>query len=105
MNGLRVLKNFHIDCEACAFDKQHRDEFHVVKDRKQRDTIELVHTDLCGPIQTRFLGGAYYFLIFVDAFTRFTWVYFLKLKSHAFEYFKQFRNMIEKKIGKFIGFL
>lgn len=50
VDALPILKKFHIDCEACAFGKKHRDEFPVVKDRKQRDTLELVHTDLCGPI-------------------------------------------------------
>lgn len=78
VDGLPVLKNFHIDCEACAFGKQHRNEFLAIKDMKQRDILKLVHTDLCGPMQTRSLGGAYYFLIFVDDCTRFKWVYFLK---------------------------
>ena len=58
VDGLPVLKKFHIDCEACAFGKKHRDEYPIVKDRKQRDTLELVHTNLCGPMQTRSLGGA-----------------------------------------------
>lgn len=97
VNGIPILKNLPIDCEACAFRKQHRDEFLDVKDKKQRDTLELVHTDLCGPMQTRSLGGAYIFLIFVDECTRFTWVYFLRQKNHAFEYFKQFRSMIKEK--------
>jgi len=66
VDGLPVLKKFHIDCEACAFGKQHRDEFPIIKDRKRRDILELLHTDLCGPTQTRSLGGAYYFLIFVN---------------------------------------
>ncbi len=105
VNGLPVLKKLHIDNEACAFGKQHRDEFLSVKDRKQRDTLKLVHTDLCGPMKTRSLGGTYYFLIFVDDCTRFTWVYFLRQNSHAFEYFKQFRNMIEKQARKFIRIL
>ena len=105
VDGLPVLKRLHINCEACAFGKQHRDEFPIIKDRKQRDILELVHTDLCGPMQTRSLGRAYCFLIFVDDCTRFTWVYFLRQNSHAFEYFKQFRNMIEKQIGKFIRIL
>jgi len=78
VDGIPVLKKLHIDCEACAFEKQHRDEFPIVKDRKHRDTLELLHTDLCGPMQTRLLGGVYYFIIFVDDCTRFTWVYFLR---------------------------
>jgi len=105
VDGIPVFKKLHIDYEACALSKQHRDEFPAIKDRKQRYILELVHTDLCGPMQTRSLGGAYYFLIFVDDCKRFKWVYFLKQKSHAFEYFKQFRNTIEKQSGKFIRIL
>ena len=105
VNVLPVLKSMHVECEACALGKLHRDEFLVIVDRKQRDILELVHTDLCGPMQTMSLGGACYFLIFVDECTRFTWVYFLRQKSHAFEYFKQFKSMIEKQTRKFIKIL
>jgi hypothetical protein len=48
-------------------------------------------------MQTRSLGGAYYFLIFIDDKTRYTWVYFMRKKSDVFEYFKEFKNMVEKK--------
>ena len=50
VNGLLVLKNFHVDCEACALGKMHRDEFPTNLDRKKRDIVELVHIDLCGPM-------------------------------------------------------
>nr|KAJ0217759.1 hypothetical protein LSAT_V11C300154580 [Lactuca sativa] len=39
--------------------------------------------DLFGPIPVRSLGGNKYTLVVVDEFTRFTWVVFLKKKSHA----------------------
>jgi len=48
VNGLPILIKLHIDCEGCAFSENHRDEFLAIKDRKQRDTLKLVHTDLCG---------------------------------------------------------
>ena len=48
--GLPDLKHSHVDCEACALGKMHRDEFLVNVDIKQRDILELVHTDLCGPV-------------------------------------------------------
>nr|KAJ0212748.1 hypothetical protein LSAT_V11C400213150 [Lactuca sativa] len=38
---------------------------------------------LVGPIPVRSLGGNKYTLVVVDEFTRFTWVVFLKKKSHA----------------------
>ena len=62
VNGLPVLKHVHVDCEAFALGKMHRGEFPVNVDRKKRDILELVHTDLCGPMQSRSLRGAYYFL-------------------------------------------
>lgn len=75
---LPALKNVHVDCGACALGKVHRDEFPVNVDRNKRYILELVHTDLCGPMQTRSLEGAYYFLLFIDDCTRFTWVHFLR---------------------------
>ena len=74
-------------------------------DRRRRDILKLVHTDLCRPMQTRLLGGAYYFLLFIDDYTRFTWVYFLREKSHTFEFFKEFRSMVEKQTSKSIMIL
>ena len=67
--------------------------------------LYLVHTDVCGPMQTRSLGGAFYFLLFIDDCMRYTWVYFLRQKSDFFEYFKEFRTMVEKKTGKSIKIL
>ena len=65
--------------------KMHRDEFPSNPDKKKRDLLDLVHTDVCGPMQTRSLGGAFYFLLFIDDCTRYTWVYFLRRKSDVFE--------------------
>ena len=50
-------------------------------DKRKREILELVHTDVCGPMQTRSLGGAYYFIIFIDDRTIYTWVYFMRNKS------------------------
>ena len=72
VEGLPVLKPNHINCDACALGNLRRDEFPVNLDRKKRDILELVHTDICGMVQTRSLVGSYYFLVFVDDCMRFT---------------------------------
>ena len=56
-------------------------------------------------MQIRSLGGAWYFPIFVDDRSRYTWIYFIWRKSDVFEYFKKFRTMVEKQIGKCIKVL
>jgi hypothetical protein len=71
-------------CEGCIFGKQHRESFLVGKSYREKDPLEIVHSDICGPMQTPSIGGNTYFLTFIDDFSRKTWIYFLKHKSGAF---------------------
>ena len=77
VEGIPELKSEHLECEACALGKQHREEFPLHTEKKQRELIELIHTDVCGPMQTMSIDGARYF-IFVDDRSRYTWVYFIR---------------------------
>ena len=58
-----------------------------------------MHADLCGPMQTPSLDNNRYFVVFVDDFSRFVWVYFVKEKSECFVVFKRFKSYAEKKSG------
>lgn len=99
-----IIKGDHFKCESCALRKQHREEFSVQENRRKREILELVHTDVCGPMQTKSLGGAYYFLIFIDDIIRYTWVYFTRNKSDMFEFFKEFKSMVESKHQRALKF-
>ena len=59
--------------------------------------LQLVHADVCGPMNTPSITGNRYFLLFVDDFSRKMWVYFLKQKSDAFPVFQQFKAIVEKE--------
>lgn len=43
-----------------------------------------------------------YILTFINDFSRYTWIYFLKHKDHVFEKFKEFRAFIEKQYGQLV---
>jgi hypothetical protein len=105
VEGLPVIKNVHLECSACALGKQHRDAFPVHQEKIHNDLLELIHTDVCGPMQTKSLGSSSYFLTFIDDRSRYTWIYFIRRKGDVFEYFKEFRIMIEKQTGKCIKIL
>ncbi|KAL4376447.1 hypothetical protein GQ457_02G008830 [Hibiscus cannabinus] len=77
-------------CEACVFGKQARTSFQKKAEYRAKHPLELIHTDLCGPITPESFSGKRYFISFVDDFSRKTWV-FLKEKSEAFETFKKFK--------------
>jgi transposase InsO family protein len=57
--------------------------------------LEIVHSDVCGPMRTTSLGGARYFVTYIDDFSRKVWVYSLKSKGECLEKFKEFKALVE----------
>lgn len=76
-------------CESCIFGKQSKKSFPVGKSWRASECLELVHADLCGPMQTKSIGGSQYFLLFTDDFSRFSWVYFQATKAETFQNFQK----------------
>jgi hypothetical protein len=50
VEGLPMLKNENLACDGCALGKMHKNEFPSNPNRKKRDVLDLVHTDVCGPM-------------------------------------------------------
>ena len=67
-------------CATCIKAKHQRTYIRKPARRAERP-FELIHSDLCGPIQVPSLSDARYFIIYVDDHTRHVWVYFLKSKK------------------------
>ena len=90
-------------CEACLEGKQHRQPSHQPVTRA-KEPLELIHSDLYGPIDPTTYGGTNYYLLFTDDFTRMTHIYPLKKKSSAsvLEKFKKYKPEVEKQTGKLI---
>nr|KYP41492.1 Retrovirus-related Pol polyprotein from transposon TNT 1-94 [Cajanus cajan] len=97
--NMDYIKKF---CEGCVFGKQARTNFQKKAEYRARRSLELVHTDICGPITSKSFSEKRYFIIFIDDYIRKTWVYFLKEKSEAFEAFKNFKAMVEKTTNLYI---
>ena len=71
----------------------------------QSQQLELVHMDLCGPMQHTPLGGSEYFMLVVDDFSRLTLGFFLKHKSEAFLSLKDWIALVEKGAGRALNAL
>lgn len=67
-------------CDACQLGKSHKLPF-PVSSTVYLKPLELVMSDLWGPSSSLSYKGFRYYATFVDAFTHFTWIYFLKNKS------------------------
>ena len=65
-------------CELCVEGKSHRLPFPPRQSKGSSSSLELIHTDVCGKLNVKSLGGAQYFLTFIDDSTRYVWIYILK---------------------------
>jgi len=49
--------------------------------------LDLIHSDVCGPMTVTARGGYDYFVTFTDDFSRYGYIYLMKYKSETFEKF------------------
>lgn len=87
-------------CEPCVFGKQTRSSFPRNKMPRSKRILELVHTDVWGPLKTTAYDGSRFFVTFTDDYSRASMVYFMQHKSEVFEKFKEFIAMAEARHGK-----
>ncbi|GJV94795.1 retrovirus-related pol polyprotein from transposon TNT 1-94 [Tanacetum coccineum] len=105
VGGLPQIHEIEGVCEGCALGKHHRKPFLKGVAWRAKEILELVNTDLCGPMRNPSHGNNLYFILFIDDFSRMTWVYFMKEKSQVFGIFKKFKIFVEKQTGSFIKIL
>ena len=60
----------------------------------------MVHVDLCGPISPSTAGGNRYFMLLIDDYTRWSYVYVLKTKDQALDAFVKFKAEAENVTGE-----
>ena len=85
--------------------KQNRVSFKSYPPSRKTELLEVVHSDLCGPMKTKSLGGELYFVTFIDDCSRKLWVYVLKFKDQVLDVFKQFQASIERKTEKKLKYI
>ena len=84
ITGLPELSTKHSNvCKGCALGKYSKATFPNSNNRA-KGILELVHSDICGPMSSHPLRGYEYFITFIDDFSRKTWIYFLRMKDEVF---------------------
>ena len=90
---VKRMKKIHIDgllesldyeslgtCEPCLMGKMTKTPFSGTMERAT-DLLEIIHTDVCGPMNVEARGGYRYFLTFTDDLSRYGYIYLMKDKS------------------------
>ena len=69
------------------------------KGERANGLLDLIHTNVCGPMYVHARCGFVYFITFIDDYSRYGYLYLLR---EAFERFKEFINEVEKQLGRSI---
>ncbi|KAL0350166.1 UNVERIFIED_CONTAM: Retrovirus-related Pol polyprotein from transposon RE1 [Sesamum radiatum] len=85
MTDLPQIQAIEGACEACLQGKQHKKPFPSGTSWRAKAVLELIHTDVCGPMRTPSHEQNRYFILFIDDYSRMTWVYFMREKSEKKE--------------------
>lgn len=75
------------------------------RDSNTTGILDLVHSNVNGRMSHVSLRGYEYYVIFIDDFSRKTWIFFLKAKREVFKCFKDFKALVENQTGKKIKVL
>ena len=85
--------------EHCQYDKQVAAS-HPTSTPRESSPLDLVHSDVCGPIPHQFLSGASYFVSFIDDSTWKVWAYPIRAKDRVFSIFSEWLAMVENQTGR-----
>jgi len=104
----KVLKNCNVKtssrdqfsfCKACQFGKLHLLPFKSPSSHA-KEPLELIHNDVWGPALILSPSNFKYYVLFIDDYIRFTWIFSLKQKSETIHAFIQFKSLVENQFNK-----
>lgn len=87
-------------CEVCSKGKMSRKKFPNESFSTTMGVLELVHSDIMGPMEEMSPSGNRYVLTIIDDYSRYSTIYFLQQKSQAFSKIKEFIAMVENQFNK-----
>ncbi|KAM1824444.1 hypothetical protein ACFX13_024030 [Malus domestica] len=84
-------------CESCPLGKSTKLPFQL-SESVSKFPLQLVHSDVwCYPIISN--EGFRYYVLFVDDYPRYSWIFPMKNKSEVFQIFVQFKANVEKMLN------
>jgi hypothetical protein len=101
---LGSVTNESFDCTACQTAKQPALSFHK-STSISASPFHLVHSDIWGPAPTSTMVGSRYFVLFIDDYSRFTWIYMMKNRHELPQIYINFAKMIQTQFSKAIKVL
>ena len=85
-------------CDSCVVAKIHELPYSISNTQYMKP-LEMIFIDIWGPAHEYSIDGHQYYISFVDACSKFTWLYLMHAKSQALDIFLKFKLLIENQLG------
>ena len=95
---LGSINKEHFDCLPCQVSKQSALPFNK-SDSFSSAPFDLIHSDVWGPSPTATMGGSRYFVIFIDDYSRYTWIFLMRSRSELPQLYFDFATMIKTQFS------
>jgi GAG-pre-integrase domain len=97
-NKLPCVRNSFTFCKDCIQAKAHVLPF-TLSSSSSHSPLELIYSDVWGPSPVISSKGYKYYVTFIDDFSHFIWIYFLKNKSDVLQAFTLFKLQVENLLN------
>jgi hypothetical protein len=97
-NNVPVKTYSFNNCTHCMVNKSHKLPFNK-SSISSSSPLEIVHSDVWGPSPFSSIDGFRYYVIFIDHFSKYVWLFPLKFKSDVSVIFPIFKNIVENKFN------
>jgi hypothetical protein len=91
-------------CKGFSLGKNVKGSF-PSSDNRTKEILDLIHSDVCGPMTVASLNGYLYYVLFIYYHSSKTWIYFLKNKDGFLAKFQEFKAQVENMTGRKIKVL
>ena len=95
--GLVSTENF--DCVPCQLGKQPTLPFNT-SESISTDIFDLIHSNVWRPSSVSSIGGSRYFVVFIDDYSRYSWIFNMKYRSELLQVYFNFAKMVETQFSK-----
>ena len=91
----------NFDCVSCQLGKQPALPFQN-SESMSTEIFDLIHSDVWGPSSINCIGGSRYFIVFVDDYSRYSWVFLMRSRDELLNIYRNFANMVKTQFSKAI---
>ena len=89
----------NFDYTSCQLGKQPALPFNN-SESISNSIFELIHSNVWGPSPVASISGSRYFVIFIDDYSRYSWIFPMKSRSEILQIYSNFTKMVETQFFK-----